>query len=40
MPSCATSRTSASRLPIESWAQPGIEAIGLLTFSPWITNSG
>ena len=40
MPRPATSRTSGSRLPIESWKHPGIEPMGFLTFSPAITNSG
>ncbi len=40
MPSRWISRTSGSRLPIESCSQPGMEGIGRLTFSPCDTNSG
>ena len=40
MPSSTTSRTSGSRLPMESWKQPGIDEMGFLTFSPAMTNSG
>ena len=40
MPSSTTSRTSPSRLPMESWKHPGIEEMGFLMFSPAITKNG